>query len=363
MKDRYAIACGGTGGHLFPGLAVGECLVSGGDEVMLLISRKEVDRLALEGRREFQVERISVFGLPRPWSPKMVRFIWRSWSDLCHCRRLFREFKPRAVLGMGGFTSTAPILAARRAGIRSLIHESNALAGKANRLNARWSDEILLGVEDARASFAGRECVVTGTPVRTELARRDLDRVAARKALKLDPERFTLLVIGGSQGARGLNQAMIKALPLIKNFELQVIHLTGSEDEKLVRDNYRRNELLAKVTGFSHEMPNLYAAADLVVARAGASTLAELCTCGLPAILVPYPYAAEDHQRRNADVWEKAGAARMIDESETAGEELGDVIAELFQAPEKWRAMAASSARLAIPDAAERVAARMKGGG
>lgn len=357
---NYVIACGGTGGHLFPGMAVGERLVQRGARVMLLISRKEVDALAVQNRSEFEVETISAMAMPPFWSPALLSFFWKGTSDLRACRRLFRNFQPSAVLGMGGFTSTAPVLAARSKGIRTLIHESNAVAGRANRLNARWADEVLLGLAEAESSFPGRKCHVTGTPVRTELCRAHMDPAEARRKLGLDPERPTLLVIGGSQGARGVNQALFQSMTVLKELGLQVAHLTGPADEQLARSNYRREEIPALVQAFSNEMDSLYSAATLVVGRAGAGSLSELACYGLPAILIPYPFAADNHQLRNAEIVEKSGAARIVQEGETAGEELSRNLHELISNSSLLQEMAQASAKLFVEGAADQVAERLE---
>ncbi|MGZ5006055.1 MAG: UDP-N-acetylglucosamine--N-acetylmuramyl-(pentapeptide) pyrophosphoryl-undecaprenol N-acetylglucosamine transferase, partial [Chthoniobacterales bacterium] len=167
------IACGGTGGHLFPGLAVAEVLRARGHEVMLFISEKEIDSLATSTRAEFRFEKLPTVGLPSPFSPAIVRFLQRFNESLSVCRRLYRTFKPHIVLGMGGFTSTAPVLAGRLRGIPTLIHESNAIPGKANRLTARMVRAVLLGFKECAQFFPKVRTEVTGTPIRSELKRID----------------------------------------------------------------------------------------------------------------------------------------------------------------------------------------------
>src|SRR5947209_10454464 len=216
------IACGGTGGHLFPGIAVAEVLCDRGHEVMLLISEKDIDALALSGRTNFRVEKLPTIGLPSAFSPALFGFARRFYESLSVCRSLYRTFKPQVVLGMGGFTSTAPIMAGRIRGIATFIHESNAIPGKANRLTAKMVRAVLLGFKECAPFFPKAEIEVTGTPIRTELKR--IDVAEARTRLGLAPDQQTLLVMGGSQGASGINQAMIRALPLLQGMPLQVIH-------------------------------------------------------------------------------------------------------------------------------------------
>src|SRR5213595_1219450 len=343
------IACGGTGGHLFPGLAVAETLRDRGHEVMLFVSEKEVDALALSGRA-FRFEKLPTVGLPSPFSPAFFGFVRRFYESLSLCRSIYRKFKPQVVLGMGGFTSTAPVLAGRMRGIATFIHESNAIPGKANRLTARMVQAVMLGFRECAPFFPKTHTEVTGTPVRTELVR--LDRKVARQKLGLHEDLPTLLVMGGSQGASGINQALIKSLPFLQAVPLQVIHLSGARDERLVADNYRREKIPAYIAAFHHRMEEVYSAADLIVARAGAASLAEFAAFSLPGILIPFPYAADDHQTRNAEVYARAQAAIIVRESEISGELLARKIRELIESPERIRNMSVNSLQLAPKNAA-----------
>ena len=352
------IACGGTGGHLFPGIAVAEVLRERGHEVMLLVSEKDIDALALSGRNNFRVEKLPTIGLPSAFSPALFGFARRFYESLGLCRAIYRKFQPHVVLGMGGFTSTAPVLAGRIRGIATFIHESNAVPGKANRLTARMVRAVMLGFKECAPFFPRTHTEVTGTPVRTELVR--LDRKAARRRLGLHEDLPTLLVMGGSQGASGINQALIKSLPFLHGLPLQVIHFSGARDERLVADNYRRENIPAHIAAFHHRMEEPYSAADLVVARAGAASLAEFAAFSLPGILIPFPYATDDHQTRNAEIYARLDAAILLKESEVSGELLARSIRELIQDPQRLEQMAAKSSRLAPKDAAGRVAATIE---
>src|ERR1700755_2390979 len=352
------IACGGTGGHLFPGIAVAEVLQNRGHEVILLVSEKDIDAVALSGRTNFQVEKLPTIGLPSPFSPAFFGSPRRVVESLSLCRSLYRKFNPHAVLGMGGFTSTAPILAGRFRGIATFIHESNAIPGKANRWTARVVNAVMLGFKECAPFFPKTRTEVTGTPVRTELVR--LDRRVARQKLGLDEDLPTLLVMGGSQGASGINQALIKSLPFLQGVPLQVIHLCGARDERLVADNYRRENIPAYMAAFHHRMEEVYSAADLVVARAGAASLAEFAAFSLPGILIPFPYAADDHQTRNAEIYARADAAILLKQSDLSGESLARNIRELVENPQRLQQMAANCARLAPRDAVGRVATTME---
>jgi UDP-N-acetylglucosamine--N-acetylmuramyl-(pentapeptide) pyrophosphoryl-undecaprenol N-acetylglucosamine transferase len=344
------IACGGTGGHLFPGIAVAEVLRDRGHEVMLLISEKEIDALALSGRTNFRFEKLPTVGLPSPFSPAILGFIGRFCESLSLCRSIYRRFKPQVVLGMGGFTSTAPVLAGRMRGVSTFIHESNAIPGKANRLTARMVRAVMLGFKECAPFFPKAHTEITGTPIRTEL--KPLDRQVARQKLGLRTDLATLLVMGGSQGASGINQAIIKALPFLQDVPLQVIHLSGARDERLVADNYRREKIPAYIAAFHHRMEEVYSAADFLVARAGAASLAEFAAFSLPGILIPFPYAADDHQTRNAEIYARAEAAILLKESEISGELLARKIRELIESPERIREMSANCSPLAPKNAA-----------
>lgn len=344
------IACGGTGGHLFPGLAVAEVLRSRGHEVLLFISEKEVDALAVSGRSEFRFEKLPTIGLPSPFSPAIVRFTQRFNESLSLCRRIYRSFNPQVVLGMGGFTSTAPVLAGRMRRIPTFIHESNAFPGKANRLTARLVRAVLLGFKECAQFFPKVRTEVTGTPIRADL--RPLDRREARRKLGLREDLRTLLVMGGSQGANGINQAIIKSLPALHGEPLQVIHLAGTRDERLAADNYQRENIPAYVAAFHHAMEEVYSASDLAVARSGAASLSELASFSLPSLLIPFPYAADDHQTRNAEIFTRADAAIMLREAELSGDLLGRKIRELISDPTTLQRMSENSQRLAPKNAA-----------
>jgi UDP-N-acetylglucosamine--N-acetylmuramyl-(pentapeptide) pyrophosphoryl-undecaprenol N-acetylglucosamine transferase len=358
MGMNAVIACGGTGGHLFPGIAVAEVLRERGHDVLLFVSEKEIDSLALSTRSQFRFEKLPTVGLPSIYSPAIFGFLRRFTESLSRCRSIYQKFKPQVVLGMGGFTSTAPILAGRMRGISTLVHESNAIPGKANRLAAKMVRAVLLGFKEAAQFFPKVQTEVTGTPIRNELKR--LDRQSARLKLGLQADVTTMLVMGGSQGASGINQAIVKLLPLLRETALQIIHLSGSRDERLVAENYRRERFPAFVAAFHHHMEEVYSAADFTVARSGAASLAEIASFGLPSILIPFPFAADDHQTHNAEIFARAGAAFVLKESELTPELLSRRVREMIDHPEQLRRMSESSARLAPRDAANRVAAAME---
>ncbi len=359
--SRYVIACGGTGGHLFPGIAVAEVLRERGHEVMLIISEKAIDATAVAGREDdFTIETQRSVGLPSPLlSPKLPRFFLGFAQSVRHSRRLFRDFQPRAVLGMGGFTSTGPILAARVAGIPCFVHESNAIPGKANRLNARVARVALLGFPQCAGHFAsGVRTVFTGTPVRASLSA-PVDRSAAlaRFGFSDEPGATTILVMGGSQGARGVNDSVLATLPALARSgrQLRFIHQSGNPDRAPFEAAYGKAGFPAHVAPFLSDMQDAYALAELAICRSGASSLTELAHFGIASVLVPYPFAAEDHQTRNAEIFSRAGAAWLVPEATTEGH-LADLLGELLRSPERMSAARTASRSLARRDAATAVA-------
>jgi UDP-N-acetylglucosamine--N-acetylmuramyl-(pentapeptide) pyrophosphoryl-undecaprenol N-acetylglucosamine transferase len=318
---NVAIACGGTGGHLFPGIAVAEALIGRGHKILLLISEKQIDATAVCDRKEFQVEKIPAVGAPRILSTQVFSFSAKFLKGLNACRKIYRSFAPRVVLGMGGFTSTAPILAGRMAGVSAFIHESNAIPGKANLLNARMCNKVLIGFAECARYFPKSAMEVTGTPIRSSL-RAPVDRRTALRNLGLSENLKTVLVMGGSQGAHGINEAVITSLPRFDGNRVQFIHLTGKEDEQRVSQCYRNAGIYAFVSAFYHRMEEVYSVADVAVARSGAATLTELSYFDLPAILIPYPFASENHQLLNAEIFAKNSVAKVLEESRVQGEAL-----------------------------------------
>jgi UDP-N-acetylglucosamine--N-acetylmuramyl-(pentapeptide) pyrophosphoryl-undecaprenol N-acetylglucosamine transferase len=317
--------------------------------------------VALRDHPQFRREKLPSIGMPAILSPAFPRFLKRSWDSFSTCRQLYSRYQPVAVLGMGGFTSAAPLLAARSACIPCFLHESNAIAGRANRLAARWADRVLLGIKDCEASFAGRDCIVTGTPVRRDLGS-TLSKQEARAAFGLDPDRPTLLVMGGSQGAAGINQLLFRSAPHLRDFRdaegrpVQVIHLTGDRDDNLAAINYQREEIAAYVAAFHHRMAEAYSAADLVVSRAGAASLGEISQFGLPSLLIPFPFAADQHQHRNAEAFRAAGAAEMIEEKEAEPAAFALLIRNLLEDSRRRERMASAASAVLPRGAASMVA-------
>jgi len=350
---RVAIACGGTGGHLFPGVAVAEALKQRGCAVTLLISPKEVDQKAVQGAVGMQVATLPAVGLSRG---KLLAFARGFVVSYRAAGKLFQAERPEAVLAMGGFTSAPPVLAGRFAGAPTFLHESNTIPGRANRWLSWTVSEAFVGFQEAAGRLHTRKVKVTGTPVRPQF--QPADAAACRQALGLDPQRPVLLVTGGSQGASGLNDLVIAALPFLTKLipELQLFHLTGPGDVGKVEQACAAQKIRAIVRPFFTEMHVALGAASAAISRAGASSLAELAAMRVPAILVPFPAATDNHQYFNALAFEKSGAACLMPQRGTTAELLAAKVVELSANEATREKMRAALAGWDSPQAAEQIA-------
>lgn len=349
---NVAIACGGTGGHLFPGLAVAEQLLKEGHDVLLLVSKKDVDRHADDLGLGARVLRIPAIGLPRrKFSPGMIAFGLKLFASLVACQFHFMRHRTDVVLGMGGFTSAAAVLAAQLHWIPTVIHESNAIPGKANRWAARFARFAACGFAACVERFRKGKAVWTGTPVRASL--KQVPRGECLDRLALDPQKPTVLVMGGSQGSHAINEATWMAWPRLMDFN--IIHLTGNADFQAAKDIYEGVEAPVRVEPFLREMEVAYGAADIVVSRAGAASLTEIAHYRIPNILVPYPLAAEQHQQKNAEIFEKAGAGVILPQEKLSAEELARSIHALWRNEGKRQKMSERLDALIKPNAAGEV--------
>ncbi len=355
----YILAGGGTGGHLMPGLAVAEALArhDPASQVVFLCSRRALDASILSQAGH----RFHPLGV-EPWPSSVLR-----WPRFAACwfrsrreaRELLRDLKPRAVLGLGGFAAGPTIVEATRAGIRCGLLNPDARPGRANRYLARRVGRVFVQWPVALDSLPdpGRG-VVCGCPVRR--AFREADPEMARRRLGLDPDRPLLVVTGASQGARTINDALIETWPWFvrQHPDWQLLHLTGPADADRLRQAYGRARVEARVLGFAHAMHEVLASADVVISRAGASTLAELTVLGRPGILMPYPWHRDRHQHANAQQLVEAGAAVCVEDRRDAEANARALLAALERLCDESvrRAMAQRARRLARPDAAEQVA-------
>lgn len=319
---------------------------------MLLISEKKVDAEASAKYSHLSFTTLPAVAKPATLSPRMLPFLWKTGRSIYRCQSLLRSFRADAVLGMGGFTSLPPVYAGHKLGLKTFVHDSNARPGRANVLTSRFCTSVLIGMQAAKAFFPHRPCIHTGTPARPEILHPPSREQAARH-FGLDPAKPTILVTGGSQGARRLNELAAEAATLWSG-RFQTLHIAGAADRERVLEISARTPG-HKVLGFCDQMPAAYAAADLVIARSGASSLTEVALCGLPSILVPFPYAADDHQTRNAEVFADAGAALLIQEKDLDARSLSAHASEILVHPDKRESMSRATQSLAFPDAAERV--------
>ena len=341
--SRVLLACGGTGGHLAPGIALAQRLTEEGHECRLIVSRKAVDArmTAHYPRLSFVPGKGRGFGpglLGRLlFFPALLGAVWSSW-------RLLREFRPSVLVCFGGFMSLAPALACRLAGVPVLVHEANRHPGKAVRLIARFATSVHLPTGVRLPGVAADRQHDSGYPVRAEI--RPEAREAARRALGLPPAGRLVLVVGGSQGAARLNRWVEAHLADFAERGVHVLCLTGPGGRE---DEVRTPQSVVKFLPFCHQMAAAYSAADLAVARAGAGTLAELATCRTPAVLIPLPSAADDHQTANARESARTGAALLLPEAE-----LDRLAALVFGRLHDNAALAAMRDALALADAGNR---------
>ena len=347
---RVAIAAGGTGGHFYPGLVVALALRSRGWEPLLIVRAGDPALPALEDEGLAALP-VDLRGLPRRPGPELFDFARKLAGSMGTLSRALRSFQPDLALGMGGYLTFPLIFAAWRRGVPRAVHESNAVLGLANAAAEKLGADLFWGLPPAKPS---PRVALVGTPVRPAVWSRR-EAAESRRALGLAPDRPTLLVFGGSQGAQGLNAALPRALRNLP--DVQVLHLAGKGKAEAAAAAYRAAGVSADVREYLEDMASAYGAADLVVCRSGASTLAELAAQRAPAVLVPYPHATAGHQDANARVFERAGAAARLREDEL-DEKLGGVLADLLEsdgAEKRRAAMSSAYARLALPPAAKTV--------
>ena len=356
--SRLVITCGGTGGHFYPGLSIAVAARQRGIDVLLLLSG--VNSAAQSAIAEKAgINAVVLPQMPHPGSPVGVwRFLRGAAGGLTKSLRYLCEFAPQAVLGMGSFAMTPVIAAAGMRGIPVFLHDGNTVVGKANRIFSRSARAVGCAYPPVNPSGIHAPWKLVGMPVRQELRRHSaITKTEAVEALNehfsagFTADVVTVLVIGGSQGAASFNTILPEAF---KGFseQLQVMHLSGRGKRDDTAGAYRGFGGKLLLLESSEHIEWFLGAADLVFARAGGSTLAELTLFGKPAILIPYPYAAENHQRRNAEWFSQIGGGRMIDNSELSR----DSALEMLRIPaEQWRRCAAASLAAARPDAAEKM--------
>lgn len=351
---KLVIAGGGTGGHLFPGIAVAEELVSGSadSEVLFVGTARGLEAREL-ARWGYPLRLISATALRGKGLLGLLLGCLRLPVALVQSLRLLRHFRPQAVLGVGGYASGPVLLAARLLGLPTAIQEQNARAGFTNRLLGRFVQLVFTAFAGAGAAFPRGKVRQLGNPIRRAL----LDNFLAPN-LGRDPSRFSILVLGGSQGAHALNLAVPEALatvPAELRARLRVLHQTGARDLASVAARLSALGLAGEAVDFIVDVSKAYADSNLVVARAGAGTLAELTVCQRASILVPFPSAADDHQTANARTLVEAGAALLLPEAELTPARLGGLVAALAADPARLAAMERAAAHLGRPEASREI--------
>jgi UDP-N-acetylglucosamine--N-acetylmuramyl-(pentapeptide) pyrophosphoryl-undecaprenol N-acetylglucosamine transferase len=346
---RMIVTGGGTGGHLFPGIAVAEGIMSRcpGSEILFVGTERQIDQRTLTGR-SFTAAAIRCQGLKGKGVGARLRTLVQLPLSLRQAAGIIRRFRPQLVFGVGGYVTGPVVLAARLQGIATCIHEQNSVTGLANRWLGRLVDRVYISMPGSEAFFPGGKTVLTGNPVRRELLVRPSP----------GSQENILLVLGGSQGAHRVNTLVVAGLTSSRDrlpAGFKVLHQTGAADEQWVAEAYRRSSIPAEVGAFFDDMADRYRQAALVVSRAGATTLAELTVLGKPALLIPYPFAADGHQEKNAAYLVAGGAARMLREGELSGDSLAAPILELLADTGLRRQLAHRMTELARPEATETI--------
>ncbi len=343
---KVLIAAGGTGGHIYPGIAVAKEIVRrDAESEVLFVGTARGLEIRIVPENGFQLSLINSTGLKNVGIVGKLKGLSVLPKSFVEARKIIRQFRPHVVVGAGGYVSGPVLLMAAIMGVPTLVMDSNALPGFTNRQLARFVEKAALTFEEA-LPFFGKKGVVTGNPVRNEF----FDVPPKKRA-----DESHILIFGGSQGARAINTAMVEALPHLAGFEekLTITHQTGEADFENVKGAYSASQFaLADVRPFISDIFVEFGRSDLIICRAGATTCAEVSAAGKAAIMVPLPTAADDHQRKNAEALVKAGAARMILQSELTGESLANSIKELIAAPEEITEMESAARKLGRPDAA-----------
>ncbi len=349
---KMLIAGGGTGGHLFPGIAVAEEVVTRakGNEVVFVGTARGLEARVVPAAG-FKLETIRAQGLKSVGAVKLLKALFALPLSFIESWQILRRHRPDVVVGVGGYSSGPVVLAAWMQGIPTAVQEQNALPGMTNKILGRFVNVAFVAFDEARSFFPSEKVQLIGNPIRRALMDNYLRSTMAH-------DRFALLVFGGSLGARSINQRMQEALEHLGDLkdQLHFVHQTGKKDTDSVRKAYADKGFSAEVLEFIDDMSKAYARAELVICRAGATTLAELTVCKKASILIPFPYATDDHQTRNAQALVGAGAAVMLKESELTGERLANEIRALVGDPERRRKMEKKAGLLGRPEAAKELA-------
>ncbi|RQD65531.1 MAG: undecaprenyldiphospho-muramoylpentapeptide beta-N-acetylglucosaminyltransferase [Desulfonatronovibrio sp. MSAO_Bac4] len=347
MLSKVLLTTGGTGGHIFPAVAVAEEIRETFPDCEIVFAGGEY------GPERDIVTKAGINFKSFPARGVLGRGI-RSLGSICWMGKSFiqsiiylRSFKPEVVIGFGGYAGFMPVMAARLLKIPIAVHEQNSLPGVTNRILGKKADRIFLSFPDKNKLFNAESTVVTGNPVRKNLIEKNV------KEALISSQSKRLLVVGGSQGAKAINDAILRCLKELKVLDIEIWHQTGKADFERVRQIYEKEYPDARVEAFIDDMDEAYGFASLVVCRAGATTLAELCVTGKPSILIPFPYATHNHQMTNAKYLEQLGAALVLDQSYLQEVNAARVIGDLLSMPDKLRKMSQAAIKQGRPDAAK----------
>jgi UDP-N-acetylglucosamine--N-acetylmuramyl-(pentapeptide) pyrophosphoryl-undecaprenol N-acetylglucosamine transferase len=348
---RIVIAGGGTGGHLFPGIAVAEEFLKRDpqSQVIFIGTQRGIEHRLL-GPLGYELREIDVEGLKGRGVKALIKGVYAIPNSMLQSRRILADFRPDVVIGVGGYASGPAVLTAYLMNIPTAIAEQNALAGNTNRILGKFVRKIFVTYEQSKNLFAAEKVTVTGNPVRAAIAA-GLGQIKEKKSGR------RILIFGGSQGAAAINKTVVAMLPLIQNMKDQIslVHQTGERDLAMAKQAYEQYGIKAAVSSFIVDMVSAYQEADLIICRAGATSLAEITVAGKASILIPFPFAANDHQTLNAKAMAEAGAAAMIQESDLSAEKLYSVVENLLGDDQKLRDMEVKSKKLGRPDAAARI--------
>lgn len=353
---RIVIAGGGTGGHVFPGIAVAKELKNTvkGVEIIFIGTPNGIESRIVP-KEGFDIEFIRSEGIVGKGFYRMMSSISKIPLSVKDSLTLLKDIRPHVVLGVGGYCSGPVLLSAALKGIPTIIHEQNSVPGLTNKLLGKFVNVVAVTYIESMGFFPKDKTFLAGNPVREEILRGNRDR--GYREFSLDRECFTIFVFGGSQGASRINRAVSEALVYLEDFKdkIQFLHQTGEKDFDSVREFYHSRGFKGTIIPFTYNMADAYAVADLVVSRAGATTLAELTACGKAAILIPYPFAAANHQEINARKLWDLGAAQMILDKELNGKTLSDMVRYLFEEPDAISEMERISKSLGRPDATGKI--------
>lgn len=345
--SRLVVTTGGTGGHIFPALCVAAEVTRRDPKAKVLFLGASGPEGALAAKAGLDFMALPASGVLGKGVKGLLSIFWVG-RGVALAARALRRFKPDAVIGFGGYAGFCPVLAAALLKIPTAVHEQNSVPGVTNRVLGKVASRVFVSFEDKNGSFPTAKVTRTGNPVRTDIA-----SVARTEATG----RRNLLILGGSQGARPINDAVVAALPQLLSARVNILHQTGAADEARIREAYAKAGADAGcVRGFIDDMAQAYAWADAALCRAGASTIFELAATGTPSVLVPFPQAAHDHQRVNALHLADLGAALLLPQSELSAQTLADTLAGLLGDTARLASMSRAARTFARPDAASRIA-------